>query len=255
MTCIQGFVGAVPTANRAAFIEHACIAAEAFRDHGLIAAAECWGDDVPEGHTTSFPMAVKAETAETVIFSWYIWPSKAAHDDGMARAMSDPRLSPETNPMPFDGSRVIFGAFEPVLELGSPRPGGYVDGFVLAVPRDRRAAFIDFAGECDPIFIEHGASWIVEAWGVDVPEGQITDFRRAVKAGADEEVVFSWVQWPDRAARDAGNAKIMNDPRLTGKTEMPFDGRRLIFGGFEPVVETGAHDSTGVDRRSEGAAA
>ena len=76
----------------------------------------------------------------------------------------------------------------------------------------------------------------MENWGLDLPDGKITDFRRAVKAQLDEEVVFSWVQWPDRAARDAGNAKIMNDARLAEK-EMPFDGKRLIFGGFVPVVE------------------
>jgi uncharacterized protein YbaA (DUF1428 family) len=236
MTCIQGFLAAVPTANRAAYIEHAQLAAAAFRDNGLIAAVECWGDDVPAGEVTSFPMAVEASPEETVIFSWYVWPSKAVHDAVMHGAMSDPRLSPETNPMPFDGKRVIFGTFEPMLELGTPRTGGYVDGFVIAVPRDRREDFRALAQACDPVFMEHGATWIMEAWGTDVPEGKVTDFRRAVKAGPDEEVVFSWVQWPDRAARDAGNQRVMNDPRLSEK-DMPFDGKRLIFGGFVPVVE------------------
>ncbi|MCC5987369.1 MAG: DUF1428 domain-containing protein [Pararhodobacter sp.] len=236
MTCIQGFICAVPTANRADFIEHAARAAHGFRDHGLVAAVECWGDDVPGGEVTSFPLAVQAGPDETVVFSWYVWPSKTAHDAGMLAAIADPRLGPETNPMPFDGKRVIFGAFEPVLELGEPRKGGYVDGFVVAVPRDKREVFTQFARDCDPVFIEHGASWIIEAWGIDVPEGKLTDFRRAVQAGPDEEVVFSWVQWPDRAARDAGNEKIMNDPRLADKS-MPFDGKRLIFGGFVPVVE------------------
>jgi uncharacterized protein YbaA (DUF1428 family) len=236
MTCIQGFVCAAPTANRSAFIEHATRAARDLRDHGLLSATECWGDDVPDGEITSFPLAVKAGADETVVFSWYLWPSKAAHDAGMRAAMADPRLSPESNPMPFDGKRVIYGTFEPLLELGAPQKGGYVDGFAVAVSRDRRAAFSAFARECDPIFIEHGATWVMDAWGIDVPDGKQTDFRRAVKAEPEEEVVFSWVQWPDRAARDAGNEKIMNDPRLAGK-DMPFDGRRLIFGGFVPVVE------------------
>lgn len=236
MTCIQGFICAVPTANRAAFIAHARKAAAAFRDHGCLSAVECWGDDVPAGEVTSFPLAVKAAPEETVVFSWYVWPSKAAHDAVMKAPPTDPRLNPATNPMPFDGKRVIFGAFEPVLELGSPRPGGYIDGFVVPVKRDRRETFAAFARACDPIFMEHGATWIIESWGVDVPEGKLTDFRRAVQAEPDEEVVFSLVQWPDRAARDAGNAKIMNDPRLAEK-EMPFDGKRLIFGGFTPVVE------------------
>lgn len=236
MTCVHGFICAVPTANRAAFVDHARKAAEAFRDHGLVSGRECWGDEVPDGEVTSFPMAVKAKPDETVVFSWFVWPSKAAHDVAMQQSMTDPRLSMETNPMPFDGKRLIYGAFEPVLELGAPSPGGYVDGFVVAVPRHKRDAFVAVAEHCDPVFIEHGASWIMECWGTDIPEGQQTDFRRAVNAAPDEEVVFSWVQWPDRAARDAGNQKIMNDPRMA-ECPMPFDGKRLIFGGFVPVVD------------------
>lgn len=236
MTCIQGFICAVPTRNRAAFIEHAQKAAEAFREHGCLAAVECWGDDVPAGVVTSFPMAVKAEADETVVFAWYIWPSKAAHDAGMQAAMADPRLSPETNPMPFDGKRVIFGTFEPLLTIGAPCPGGYIDGFVAAVPRAERAAFHDFAAYCDPIFAEFGATWIMEAWEDDIPDGKITDFRRAVKAGPDEAVIFSWVQWPDKATRDAGSARMMEDARFAALT-MPFDGKRMIIGGFVPVVE------------------
>lgn len=236
MTCIQGFICAVPTINRVAFIDHAAKAAQAFREIGCLSAVECWGDDVPAGEVTSFPRAVQAGAEEAVIFSWYVWPTKAARDAAMQGPMTDPRLSPDTNPMPFDGKRAILGAFEPVLELGSPVPGGYFDGFVVAVKRANRDAFVEFARACDPIFVEHGATWIMEAWGTDVPEGELTDFRRAVKAEPDEDIVMSWVQWPDRAARDAGNQKIMNDPRMAD-APMPFDGARLIFGGFVPVVE------------------
>lgn len=236
MTCIQGFICAVPMANRAAFTAHADRAAAAFRDHGCLAAVECWGDDVPAGAITSFPLAVQAKQDEAVVFSWYRWPSKAVHDTVMKSPPKDPRLSPETNPMPFDGTRAIFGTFEPVLELGTPSPGGYFDGFVVPVKRDRRAEFMAFAKACDPVFMEHGATWIIEAWGLDVPEGKRTDFRRAVQATPDEEVVFSCVQWPNRGLRDAGHQNVMNDPRMSAQ-EMPFDGRRLIFGGFEPVVE------------------
>ncbi|MCC5993573.1 MAG: DUF1428 domain-containing protein [Rhodobacteraceae bacterium] len=236
MTCVQGFICAVPTAHRDMFIEHAKAASEAFRDHGCLAAVECWGDDVPIGEVTSFPRAVLAGRDETVVFSWYVWPSKVAHDMIMNAPPDDPRLNPKTNPMPFDGKRVIFGAFEPVLELGTYRPGGYVDGFVLAIPKARRAAFIAFAKTCDPVFMEYGASWIMENWSIDLPDGKLTDFRRAVQAQPDEDIVFSWVQWPDKASRDAGNQKIMADPRLAG-LDMPFDGKRIIFGGFLPVVE------------------
>jgi uncharacterized protein YbaA (DUF1428 family) len=236
MTCIQGFICAVPTESRDAFIRHAQKAAHAFRDYGCVAAVECWGDDVPTGEETSFPAAVLARSDETVVFSWYIWPSKDACDGFMRALPDDPRLNPATNPMPFDGTRVIFGTFETVLELGTCRPGGYVDGFVLAVPRARRKEFEAFAKICDPVFMDHGACWIMENWGVDIPEGKLTDFRRAVQAGPDEDIVFSWVQWADKATRDAGNEKIVHDPRLAA-VAMPFDGKRLIFGGFEPVVE------------------
>jgi uncharacterized protein YbaA (DUF1428 family) len=154
----------------------------------------------------------------------------------MQRVMDDPRLSPESNPMPFDGKRVIFGLFDPVVELGTPRKGGYFDGYVIPVPRAGRERFIEFARYCDPVWLEYGANWVVETWGIEVPDGKVTDFRRAVQAGADEEVVFSWVQWPDRATRDQGMAAIMNDERFADLT-MPFDGKRMIYGGFTPVVE------------------
>lgn len=119
----------------------------------------------------------------------------------------------------------------------------YIDGFVIAVPTANRQKFIDHARQFDPVFLEYGATRVVECWGDDVPDGKRTDFRRAVQAGADETVVFSWVEWPDRAARDAGVAKMMQDPRMDpatpGNPPMPFDGARMIFGGFDPVFELG----------------
>lgn len=237
MTCITGFIGAVPSDNRDAFIRHTELSAAGFRDHGLASAVECWGDDVPEGEVTSFRRAVLAEPDETVIFSWYRWPSKDAQDDGMRAAMADPRLSPEQNPMPFDGKRVIWGSFAPLVELGGPQPSGYFDGFVIPVPHAARDDFKRFAAFCDPLFIEHGAVWVVEAWELDVPDGKLTDFRRAVAGRPDEAIVFSWVQWPDRTTRDAANAHIMADPRFAAQ-DCPFDMTRMIYGGFVPVLHT-----------------
>ena len=116
----------------------------------------------------------------------------------------------------------------------------YVDGFVIAVPTANKQAFIDHARKLDPIFIELGATRCVECWGNDVPEGKQTDFQRAVQARDDETVVFSWVEWPDKATRNAGMEKMMKDPRMDPKTNpMPFDGARMIFGGFEAVVTVG----------------
>ena len=116
MSYIDGFVITVPTANREAFREHVIAASQVCRDHGALRVVECWGHDVPRGKLTDMYMAVKAETDETVCFSWIEWPSKAARDDGMAKLMADPRMQPGAIPMPFDGKRIIFGGFEPLLD-------------------------------------------------------------------------------------------------------------------------------------------
>jgi uncharacterized protein YbaA (DUF1428 family) len=116
MTYVDGFVAAVPTANREKFRKHAADAAPVFKQHGALKVVECWGDDVPDGKVTSFPMAVKCEPGETVVFSWIIWPSREVRDAGMAKVMADPRLQPDANPMPFDGKRMIYGGFEVVVE-------------------------------------------------------------------------------------------------------------------------------------------
>lgn len=120
----------------------------------------------------------------------------------------------------------------------------YIDGFVIPVPSENRQAFIDHAAHADSLFIEMGAIRVVECWGDDVPEGKQTDFRRAVDADAQEVVVFSWIEWPDKATRDAAFTRMMsedfNDPRMDqAKNPMPFDGKRMIFGGFVPVVDMG----------------
>jgi uncharacterized protein YbaA (DUF1428 family) len=116
MTYIDGFVVAVPTANRDAYREHAEKAAPVFKEHGALKIVECWGDDVPDGKLTSFPMAVRKKDDETVVFSWIVWPSKQARDEGMKKVMTDPRIQPNANPMPFDGKRLIFGGFEVLVE-------------------------------------------------------------------------------------------------------------------------------------------
>lgn len=111
----------------------------------------------------------------------------------------------------------------------------YIDGFVIPVPSDQKQAFIDHARTIDAIFLELGATRVVESWGDDVPPGQHTDFARAVAAKPAETVAFSWIEWPDKATRDAAFEKLRNEPRMMDPP-MPFDGKRMIFGGFEPVV-------------------
>jgi uncharacterized protein YbaA (DUF1428 family) len=118
----------------------------------------------------------------------------------------------------------------------------YIDGFVIAVPTENKQKFIDHARMADPMFKEMGATRILECWESDVPDGKQTDFRRAVALKEGESVVFSWIEWPNKATRDAAMARMMDpsnlDPRMDpAKNPMPFDGARMIFGGFEPVVE------------------
>lgn len=113
----------------------------------------------------------------------------------------------------------------------------YIDGFVIPVPSDRKQAYLDMAEKAAPIFREHGATRIVEYWGNDLPDGKLTDFKLAVKAEAGENVVFSWVEYPSKEVRDEANRKIMADPRMKLAGDMPFDGKRMIFGGFELLID------------------
>lgn len=112
----------------------------------------------------------------------------------------------------------------------------YIDGMIAAVPTARKEEYIAHARATGAIFKEHGALSCTEAWGDDVPAGKLTDFPRAVQATADETVVFSWITWPDKATRDAGWGKIMQDERMMS-IPMPFDGKRLIHGGFAQLLE------------------
>jgi uncharacterized protein YbaA (DUF1428 family) len=114
----------------------------------------------------------------------------------------------------------------------------YVDGFVIAVPGGNKEAFRAQAAKAAPVFLEYGATRVVECWGDDVPEGKLTDFRRAVKAEEGEVVVFSWIEWPSKQARDSGMAKVMADPRMSSQSMGDvFDGKRMIFGGFQPLLD------------------
>ena len=117
MSYIDGFVAAVPTANRDAYKRHAERAAVIFKEYGALKVVECWGDDVPDGKLTSFPIAVRKKADESVVFSWIEWPSRQVRDDGMKKVMADPRSQPNANPMPFDGQRLIYGGFQTLVEV------------------------------------------------------------------------------------------------------------------------------------------
>jgi uncharacterized protein YbaA (DUF1428 family) len=115
----------------------------------------------------------------------------------------------------------------------------YIDGFVIPVPAGKKEAYRAMAANAATVFREYGATRIVECWGDDVPDGKVTDFKRAVQAQAGENVVFSWIVWPSKAVRDEASKKVMSDPRMKMGADMPFDGKRLIYGGFELLLDTG----------------
>jgi uncharacterized protein YbaA (DUF1428 family) len=116
MPYVDGFVAAVPTANREKFQKYSQDTAKVFKEYGALKVVECWGDDVPDGQVTSFPMAVKRQPDETVTFSWIVWPSRDKRNEAMKKIMEDPRVRMDTNPMPFDGKRMIFGGFETIVD-------------------------------------------------------------------------------------------------------------------------------------------
>ncbi len=241
---VEGFVVAVPTANKDAYRKHAESAVPIFKEFGMTRMVEAWGDDIPDGKVTDFKGAVQAKDDETVVFSWCEYPDKETRDTANAKMMSDPRMA-EMGEMPFDGKRMIFSGFAPILKRGSDKDAGYIDGFVIPVEVKKQADYQQVAEASAPIFMDHGAQAVVENWGEDLMHGEVTDFYKAVDATEDETIVFSWIAWPSKEARDKGNEASMADDRFKegapegqpGSMPMPFDGKRLIMGGFVPILD------------------
>lgn len=245
MTYVEGFLVAVPTANKDSYRAHAESAVPLFKKLGATRLVECWGDDVQDGKLTDFRRAVKAKDDETVVFSWIEYPDKATRDAANATMQNDPSAMDGMLEMPFDGKRMIFSGFAPILRKGSDGGMGYVDGYVIPVEVEKQADYQAVAEAAAPVFIDNGALAVVENWGEDLMRGEVTDFFRAVEATEDETIVFSWIAWPSREARDKGNAATMADarfkpgagPGMPGDMAMPFDGKRMIMGGFVPIVD------------------
>ncbi|RZJ18058.1 MAG: DUF1428 domain-containing protein [Brevundimonas sp.] len=112
----------------------------------------------------------------------------------------------------------------------------FLDITVIPVPTANKAAYLDHSAKTTPFFREQGATVVTEAWGEDVPDGKLTDFKKAVQLQDDETVAVGWITWPDKATRDAAWAALMKDERMMGM-EMPFDGKRMIFAGFDVIAE------------------
>jgi uncharacterized protein YbaA (DUF1428 family) len=235
MSYFEGFVAAVPTGQREAYGRHARDMLPLFRELGVQAVVDAWGDDVPPGKVTDFAGAVQATQDETVVISWLEYPSKEVRDEANRRMMQDERFREAASAMPFDGRRMIYGGFGSLVDVGGAGTVGYVDGYIVAVPEANREAYRKIAEEAAGHFAALGAIRTVEAWGDDVPDGKVTDFRRAVMAEPQEAVVFSFVTWPSKAVRTEAWKRFAEENPMTG--EPPFDGRRMVYGGFVPLVE------------------
>jgi uncharacterized protein YbaA (DUF1428 family) len=173
MIYVEGFVAAVPTANRELYRQHAAEGAPLFQEFGVRRMAENWGDDVPDGKVNDFKGAVKARPDETVVFSWFEYPSKAARDAANKKMFSDPRMEEMGASMPFDGQRMIIGGFQAIIDEGESGDMGYADGYLLAVPAANKKAYQEMAASVVPIFREYGALRVVEACYDSADRGRV----------------------------------------------------------------------------------
>jgi uncharacterized protein YbaA (DUF1428 family) len=236
MKYFQGFVIPVKTENKQAYLDMAKKAAPIFAEYGAAGTVECWGDDVMDGKITDLKKAVQANHDETVVFAWVWWPDKATCDAAAEKIMADDRMKPDGS-MPFDLQRMIYAGFETSCDTGDRGRFGYVDAVVASVPDGDRQGFIDHTAKAAGLFQEKGALRLVDGWGIDVPAGKVTDFKRAVQAKDGETVVFGWIEWPDKPTRDAGMGALMQDPRMR-EAPPAWNGQLAIFGGFTPILDT-----------------
>ena len=238
MLYVDGFVLAVPNAKKEAYRKMAADGSKIFRKHGAVGFVENWGEDVPQGKTNCFNSAVMKKDDETVVFSWIIWPDRAARDKGNAAMMADPAMAdmkPEDTP--FDMTRMIYGGFDQLLG-DALAPPGLINGTVMPVPAGKRAEYTAAAEKMAELFIEHGAVSVVDAWGEDVPQGKVNSFHTAVLEKPGEDVIFSWINWKDQVSHDAGWEKAMADPRMAqfNPATVGADMGRMIYGTFKPIV-------------------
>lgn len=235
MTYVMGFVAAVPAANKDAYAKFSEDSVDYFKKLGVTRMVEAWGDDVPKGEKTDFYRAVAAKDDEVIVYSFQIYPDKATADAANEKMMNDPDMA--NMEMPFDGARMIYGGFEALSDHQGRGETRYLEGSVIAVPSQARESYKAYAENISKLLIEHGAVRSVDAWGVMVPDGKVTDFKKAVAAEPDETVVFGWIEWPSKAIRDAAWPKLMEDPRMNGEDAPDIDESRRIFGGFKPLLD------------------
>lgn len=236
MTYIAGFVAAVPAANKEAYRQLAEETVAIFQEFGAKRLMEVWGDEVPDGKVTDFRRAVKAQPDEVIVYSWHEYPTREAAQEANRKMIADPRMEEIAKNMPFDGTRMLYGGFDEILDTGRGGKPGYVDGALAPVPVDRFEDYRTLARQQIEVFKENGATRIFETWGDFLPDGQVNDFKGAVQATDGETVIFSVVEWPSKEVRDAAWPKIFEDPRMHS-ADQPQDEARRIYGGFVPLLD------------------
>lgn len=236
MSYVVGFVAAVPEANKDAYRAHVQDAVAPFKRLGTGRMVEAWGDDVPKGEQTDFYRAVDAREDEAIVYAVYEYADRQTADAADAAMANDLDMEAMMADMPFDATRMIFGGFEVLFDKRRSGETSYIDGSILAVPSEKRDAYVETYSALSDAIFEEGAVRVTDAWGVNVPDGKVTDYRRAVKALPDEVVVLSWVEWPDKATRDAAWEKLYRDPRFQSAGGL-FDEGRRVWGGFVPILD------------------
>lgn len=240
MAYFFGSVTPVPKANRQNYLAQLRRTWPLMQKRGAVRMVETWGDDIQPGKQTDFLRAVQAGDDEAVCFAWIEWPDKATSDAGWADIMQNPDEMRQAMGDPqFDGKRMIFGGFQEFVREGSDKGGGYYQGFLTPVPANKKTAFEDLAKSAwTEMFQPNGCLGNYESWGDDVPHGKLTDMYRAVDAKEGEVIVMSWTCWPDRATCDEAGRRMEADMAGREFPEMPFDGKRMIWAGFETLFDS-----------------
>ncbi len=237
MTYFEGLVVPVRQSDKEAYRAHAQRFASIAPDFGIQRIVECWADEVPHGEVTDFYRAVRANEDETVVFSFFQYASNTDRQQANEKFRNDPRMAGLMTGLPFDSTRMIFGGFHPIVDMGN-EPGHYINGFIAPVLRENQEAYRAMTEQQASIFLEYGALRLVQAWGDDVPKGKVTDFRASVRADENEEIVLAFIEWPSKEASTEAWDKIMKDDRMQPRGDPPFDGKRMFWGGFDVLLDT-----------------
>ncbi|MDO5369017.1 DUF1428 domain-containing protein [Paracoccus sp. (in: a-proteobacteria)] len=240
MPYYTGSVTPVPKTSKDAYLQINRRAWPLMRKRGAVRMVETWAEDLQPGKQTDFLRAVDAQDGEAVSFGWVEWPDRATSDAAWADIMQNPEEMRQTmGETPYDGKRMIFGGFEAFVADGSDKGGGYYQGFLTPVPEGNREAFEKLAHSAwEEMFRPFGCMGNFESWGDDVPRGKLTDMHRAVDAKEGEVVVMSWAGWPDRATCEEAGRKMQSAMEGQPMPDMPFDGKRMIWAGFETLFDS-----------------